>query len=88
MAISTVSTSTSTSRSSPSHSPAIPARSSKSNTLPDDAKDTLFAEVDRLKASGASSEEIKAYVDSELEAHGVRVPSGAKQSGQMVDMMA
>ena len=41
-----------------------------------------------LEKSGASFEEIKSFVDSELEANGVDVSGGQQRSGQLVDMMS
>jgi len=56
--------------------------------LSDGAKDALFAEAGNLENAGASFEEIKAFVSSELEAGGVDLSSGSQRSGQLVDMMA
>lgn len=57
------------------------------SALSDDVKDTLMAGVAELEDSGASFEEIKSFVDTELEANGVDV-SGGQRTGQLVDMMS
>ena len=54
-------------------------------TISDAAKNTLYAGVEELEESGASSKDIRAFVDSELEASGI---GGSPRSGQLVDMMA
>lgn len=61
---------------------------SKSGTLSDSARDALFSGAKNLKDSGASDDEVKAYVSSELEANGAGVPAGAERSGQLVDEYA
>lgn len=58
---------------------------SLSGTISNAAKDTLYAGVEELEDSGASDEDIRAFVDSELQASGVGESS---RSGQLVDMMA
>ncbi len=69
----------------PDHASAI---ESMGSTLTDDAMDTLLAGVKELEDSGASFEDIKSYVDTELEANGVDVSGGQQRSGQLVDMMS
>ncbi len=56
------------------------------STLTDEVKDSLLAGVVELGESGASSEEIKSFVDSELEANGVDASGGHQRSGQLVNM--
>lgn len=69
----------------PDHASAI---ESLGSTLTDEAKDSLYAGVAELEESGASFEEIKSFVDSELEANGVDVSGGQSRSGQLVDVMS
>lgn len=57
-------------------------------SLSDAAKDALFAGVSELENAGASFEQIKSFVDSELEANGVDLSGGARRSGQLIDMMS
>lgn len=70
----------------PSHVPA--SGNTKSSTLSDSARDSLFAGAQQLQDSGASEEEVKAYVSSELEANGAGVPAGGDRSGRLVDTFA
>ena len=63
----------------------VSAMESLGGTLSNVAKDTLYAGVEQLEDTGASSEDIRAFVDSELEASGA---GGSERSGQLVDMMA
>ncbi|ASJ70696.1 hypothetical protein [Granulosicoccus antarcticus] len=56
-------------------------------SLTDDAKDSVLAGVVELESSGASFEEIRSFVDSELESNGVDMSGGGQRSGQLVDMM-
>lgn len=69
----------------PDHASAI---ESLGSSLSDDVKDALFAGVEELEKSGASFEEIKSFVDNELEANGVDVSGGGQRSGQLVDVMS
>ena len=69
----------------PDHASAIEKLGS---SLSNEAKDALFAGVEELEESGASFEEIKAFVDSELEANGVDVSGGQQRSGQLVDIVS
>jgi hypothetical protein len=48
----------------------------------------LLAGAAKLEASGASFEEIRSFVDGELEANGVDTSGGDQRSGQLVDMMS
>lgn len=70
--------------------PAGHAHSSKrpGGSLSDSAKDALYAEVSKLQGAGASLEEIRSFVDSELESNGVDLSGGARRSGQLIDMMS
>ena len=63
----------------------VSAMESLGGTISDAAKNTLYAGVEELEESGASSKDIRAFVDSELEASGI---GGSPRSGQLVDMMA
>ena len=67
----------------PDHTTAV---QSLGGNLTDGARDSLLAGVSELEESGASFEEIKSFVDSELESNGVDL-SGGQRSGQLVDMM-
>lgn len=69
----------------PDHAAAIQALGS---ALSQEAQDFLVAGVTELQESGASFQEIKAFVDTSLEASGVDVSGGNHRSGQLVDMMA
>jgi hypothetical protein len=55
--------------------------------LPSDVKQSLLTGAGELEASGASSEDIKSYVEGEMEANGVDGAGGSQRSGQLVDMM-
>lgn len=57
-------------------------------SLSDDVKGSVLTGAAELKASGASSEQVKTFVDSELAANGVDVSGGDQRSGQLVDMMS
>ncbi len=63
----------------------VSAIESLGGTISNAAKDTLYAGVEGLEDSGASFEDIRAFVNSELEASGV---GGSQRSGQLVDLMA
>lgn len=58
------------------------------SSLSDATKDALYAEVSKLQSAGASLEEIRTFVDSELESNGVDLSAGARRSGQLIDMMS
>jgi hypothetical protein len=68
----------------PAHASAIETMGSTT----DEVKDSLLAGVVQLDESGASFEEIKSFVNSELEANSVDVSGGHQRSGQLVDMMS
>ena len=57
-------------------------------TLSTDLKDSLMAQTQVMEDSGASFEDIKSFVDSELEANGVDISPGHQRSGQFVDIMS
>ena len=63
----------------------VSAMESSGGSISSSAKDTIYAGVEELEDSGASAEDIRAFVDNELEANGVE---GSSRSGQLVDMMA
>lgn len=69
----------------PSHATAIEKLGS---SLSDDVKDSLLASVQELEESGASFEEIKSFVDNELEANGVDFSSRQSRSGQFIDIVS
>lgn len=48
----------------------------------------MYAEVSKLQSAGSSLEEIRTFVDSELESNGVDLSGGARRSGQLIDMMS
>jgi hypothetical protein len=56
--------------------------------LTDGVNGSLLAGAAKLEASGASFEEIRSFVDGELEANGVDTSGGDQRSGQLVDMMS
>lgn len=58
------------------------------SALTDDAKDSVLTGVAELETSGASPEEIRSFVDSELESNGVDISGGQSRSGQLVNMMS
>jgi hypothetical protein len=68
-----------------------PEHSSENETmggaLPSDVKQSLLTGSGELEASGASSEDIKSYVEGKMEANGVDGAGGSQRSGQLVDMM-
>ena len=57
-------------------------------TLSTDMKDSLMADAQVLEDSGASFEEVKSFVDSELESNGIDISPGPQRSGQFVDIMS
>ena len=57
-------------------------------TLSTDLKDSLMADAQVLEDSGASFEEVKSFVDSELESNGIDISPGPQRSGQFVDIMS
>ena len=63
----------------------VSAIESTGGTISDAAQETLYAGVEELEDSGASFEDIRSFVDTELEASGA---AGSQRSGQLVDMMA
>ena len=67
---------------------AVSAVEQLGNTLTDGVKDSLYAGIQELEESGASFEEIKSFVDSELKANGVDLSGGHQRSGQLVDLMS
>lgn len=69
----------------PSHASAI---QSLGSTLTQEVQDSLLAGVTELEESGASFDEIKSYVDSELEANGVDISGGQQRSGHLLDIMS
>lgn len=69
----------------PDHAAAIEKLGS---TLTNEAKDSLLAGVEKLEESGASFEEIKSFVDGELEANGIDTSGASRRSGQVVDIMS
>jgi len=69
----------------PSHASAIEKLGS---TLSDAAKDSLFAGVEEMEKAGASFNEIKSFVNSELEANGVDTSGGQNRSGQLINIMS
>ena len=55
--------------------------------LSDKVKEALFAGVEQLEEAGSSPEQIKTFVESELQRNGIELPAGRQRSGQLVDMM-
>lgn len=53
--------------------------------LSDDVKDEILARAQQLQDTGTSFEEVKGFVDSELEDHGMQLPEGSSRSGQFID---
>lgn len=64
----------------PSHQEAVATLGA---SLPSEVQESLLAAIDTMSADGASHEEIKAFVDSALEAEGVSVPE--QRPGMLVD---
>ena len=58
------------------------------STMTDNVKGSLLAGAVELDKSGASFEDIKSFVDTELEANGIGFSDGYQRSGQLVDMMS
>ncbi|MGQ7845143.1 hypothetical protein ACUNV4_11750 [Granulosicoccus sp. 3-233] len=58
------------------------------SALPPETRDSLFAAVGELQEAGATSDEIKSFVDSELEANGVDFTAGQNRSGQLINIMS
>ncbi|MGQ7846392.1 hypothetical protein ACUNV4_18070 [Granulosicoccus sp. 3-233] len=57
-------------------------------TLPEDAKNALFAGTGQLADSGASVDEIQSFVDRQLATDDGDFSAGSQRTGQLVDMMA
>lgn len=66
--------------------PHVEAMEKLGGSLSGNARDALFSGVQQLEESGATMEEIKAYVNSELESNGVNIPQGGSRSGHIVDI--
>lgn len=69
----------------PDHAAAI---ETLGGSLTEDVKTDLLANVAEMQDSGESFEDIKAFVDSELEANGVDVSSEGRRTGQLIDIMS
>lgn len=69
----------------PDHAEAILALGSM---LTQDAQDTILTGAKELEQSGATFEEIKAFVDGQLEASGVDLSSEQQRSGQLIDIVS
>lgn len=67
----------------PSHANAIEKLGS---SLSDEVRSAMLASVEQMEEDGASFEEIKSFVDSELEANGVDIPEEGPRRGQLVDL--
>ena len=69
----------------PPHTTAI---ESLGSSLSENTRDSIFTAAQELQQSGADFEEVKAFVNSELEANGVEIPDGGQRSGQLVDLFS
>lgn len=69
----------------PDHATAI---ESPGSSLSDEAQAELLAKVNEMGSSGASFDDIKTFVDSELTSNGVDISSEGQRSGQFVDITA
>jgi len=69
----------------PSHAQAIENLGSSLST---EIRDSLFSTVEEMEEAGASFDEIKSFVDTELEANGIDMSGGQSRSGQLVNIMS
>ena len=67
----------------PDHAAAI---SSLGSTLTEEVQDSILAGAKELEEAGATFEEIKSFVDGQLEANGVDLSSERQKSGQLVNI--
>ena len=58
------------------------------NSLSDDDRGALLSAARDLQDSGADFEQVRSFVDSELESSGVNAQPGGERTGQMVDLFA
>ena len=57
-------------------------------SLPEQARDSLLYAARELQQSGADFEQVKAFVNSELESNGVDLETSHQRSGQLVDLFS
>lgn len=69
----------------PSHAAAIENLGGK---LSDETRDSLFAAVQEMEEAGASFDDVRSFVNSELEANGVDTSGGQSRSGQLVNIIS
>ena len=67
----------------PDHAAAIVSLGSM---LSQDAQDSILAGAKELEEAGATFEEIKSFVDGQLEANGVDLSSEKQKSGQLLNI--
>ena len=67
----------------PDHSAALVSLGSM---LTQDAQDAILTGAQELQSAGASFEEIKSFVDGQLEASGVDLSSEQQRSGQLINI--
>lgn len=65
-----------------------PAIEPRSGSLPDTAKEWIRAGARELENSGASAEEVQAFMVNEMEANGADISDSGQRSGQWIDIMA
>lgn len=56
--------------------------------LTQEAQDAILTGAKELDESGATFEEIKSFVDGQLEAHGVDISTGQQHTGQLVNIVS
>ncbi len=69
----------------PSHAQAIETMGSSLST---EVRDSLFAAVEEMQETGATFDEIKSFVDTEMEANGIDMSGGQNRSGQLINIMS
>lgn len=72
----------------PDISPAtqVPTIENWGNALSDDARDALYAGARDMEEAGASEEQVREFVENQLESQGASVPEGAPKTGRLIDV--
>ncbi len=58
------------------------------NSFSDKAKDALYAKAKEMKNSGASDDDIKSFVNTELATNGDDESADSQRTGRLIDILA